>query len=67
MALLVHQGQIDDKAPAQIINLPQGDVDAFFAELAPNLFAVAATQKQRLSHLHHDIVAVPGTGGNQLV
>lgn len=67
LALLMYQCQINNKSLAKITNGSLGDADVFFTEFAPDLFAVATTQKQCLSHIHHDIVAVAGTARYQLV
>ena len=67
LALLMYQRQINNKSLAKIANSSLRDADIFFTEFAADLFAVAATQKQCLSHIHHDIVAVPSTARYQLV
>ena len=67
LALLMYQCQINNKSPAKITNGSLGDADIFFIEFALDLFAVATMQKQCLSHIHHDIVAILGTLRYQLV
>ncbi len=67
LALLMYQRQINNKSLAKITNGSLGYANVFFIEFALDLLAVATTQKQCLSHIHHDIVAVPGAARYQLV
>jgi hypothetical protein len=55
LALLMGQGQVDNKPLSKMIDLPQRDIDVSVTEFLLNLFAIATAYKQGLSDMDDDI------------
>ena len=64
-ALSMGKGQVDDKLPAQVIDLARADVDVLSRQFLADLPAVTVTQKQGLAHVDQDVIAEVAARGHE--